>query len=84
MFLYARCEVVASGRNYFEEVLNDPAKFPADGDYEPLLSVPAEAYELKHGERYTYAPITNYESKTNASKWGDNVIRFAWERTAWE
>ena len=36
-FLYARCAVVAEGKEYYEKVLNDPTQMPEDIVFEPLL-----------------------------------------------
>ncbi len=46
-FLYARCCVVANGKDMYEKVLNDPTQMPKDLTFEELLYIPSEAYEQK-------------------------------------
>lgn len=46
-FLYARCAVVAEGKEYYEKVLNDPSQMPEDIVFEPLLYLADDAFELK-------------------------------------
>lgn len=48
-FLYARCAVVASGRELYERVLANPARMPRDVEFESLLYVAASGYERKTG-----------------------------------
>ena len=51
-FLYARCCVVANGKDLYEKVLHDPAQMPKDLTFEALLYLPSEAYEIKTGNHY--------------------------------
>ncbi|MDX2164540.1 MAG: DUF4240 domain-containing protein [Gammaproteobacteria bacterium] len=46
-FLYARCAVIAEGKEYYEKVLNDPAQMPEDIIFEPLLYLADDAFEAK-------------------------------------
>ncbi|MEO0732156.1 MAG: DUF4240 domain-containing protein, partial [Bacteroidota bacterium] len=39
MFLYARCEVVANGKQFYEQVLNNPKDFLENGDLEEPLKL---------------------------------------------
>ena len=44
-FLYSRCVVVANGKDYYYEVLNNPTKMPKDLEFESLLYIACDAYE---------------------------------------
>jgi len=68
-FLYARCAVVAEGKDYYEKVLNDPAQMPDDIVFEPLLYIADEAFEMKMGFPFNYLPTYNYETQSNKSGW---------------
>lgn len=68
-FLYARCVVVANGRDFYASVLADPAKMPQDMEFESLLSLPASAYERKTGKDYEHTPPLSYESFQNLAGW---------------
>jgi len=64
-FLYARCAVVAEGREYYEKVLGDPSQMPDDIVFEPLLYLADDAFELKMGIPFNYVPTYNYETQSN-------------------
>ena len=68
-FLYVRCAVVAEGKQYYEEILNNPSEMPIDIDFEHLLSLADDAYQLKTGKEFNYFPIFNYETHSNAEGW---------------
>jgi hypothetical protein len=68
-FLYVRCGVVAEGKVYYEQIVQNPADLRADLDFEQLLSVAPAAYKLKTGRDFDYLPLYNYESKSNTEKW---------------
>ena len=68
-FLYARCCVVANGRELYEQVLQDPAKMPKDLTFEELLYVPSTAYEQKTGKPYDYSPTYPVETYSNEEGW---------------
>lgn len=68
-FLYARCAVVAEGREYYEKVLNDSSQMPDDIVFEPLLYLADDAFELKMGIPFNYMPIYNYETQSNKTGW---------------
>jgi len=70
-FLYARCAVVASGQDFYEAVLQDPAKMDQDEWFEPLLSLPHDAWHLKHGEQTEYPHFHEvwYETFSNPEGW---------------
>ncbi|MGG2018471.1 DUF4240 domain-containing protein [Bacillus sp. S10(2024)] len=68
-FLYARCVVVANGRDFYYEVLQNPEEMPKDIEFESLLSVAREAYEQKNDEEFDYMPKFDYETYSNKDKW---------------
>jgi hypothetical protein len=68
-FLYARCVVVANGREVYERVLKDPTEMPKDMEFESLLGLAPGAYELKTGEDFEYSTGCSYESFSNPAGW---------------
>lgn len=68
-FLYARCCVVANGKEFYETVLHNPEQMPKDLTFGALLRIPAEAYELKNGKKLMYQPAFIYETYANAEGW---------------
>lgn len=70
-FLYARCVVVANGREFYRAALEDPAKMPKNLEFESLLNLAPRAYELKTGEDFEYSTGCSYESFSNAAGWRD-------------
>jgi hypothetical protein len=70
-FLYARCCVIANGKEMYEEVLRDPALMPKDLTFEALLYVPSDAYERKTGKGYDYSPAFPIETYSNKEGWKD-------------
>ena len=68
-FLYIRCAVVAEGKEYFEQVLANPAEFPDEISFEQLLSLAKKAYEKKTGRKFEYYPATSYETYSNKAAW---------------
>ncbi|MEK7258004.1 MAG: DUF4240 domain-containing protein [Bacteroidota bacterium] len=68
-FLYARCAVIAEGKEYYEKVLNDPTQMPDEIVFEHLLSLGDDAFELKMGFEFNYVPTFNYETQSNKSGW---------------
>jgi len=68
-FLYARCAVVANGREVFDAVIAEPGSFPKGLEFESLLYIAAAAYEKKTGENYTYSPTPSYETYSNQKGW---------------
>ncbi|RNF83227.1 DUF4240 domain-containing protein [Montanilutibacter psychrotolerans] len=70
VFLYARCCVVANGRDFYESVLSDPAEFPEDMDFEALLELASAAYELKSGNAPDFFDTSvSYETFSNQEGW---------------
>lgn len=68
-FLYARCVVVANGKEFYDAVLADPTKMPKDMEFESLLGLASTAYELKTGEDFEYSTGCSYESFSNPAGW---------------
>lgn len=68
-FLYARCAVVANGRDLFYQVLDHPSDMPTEVTFEPLLYVAPEAFQRKTGEKMVYVPLFNYETYSNREGW---------------
>jgi len=68
-FLYARCVVVANGREFYASVLADPANMPQGMEFEAMLSLPAASFERKTGKDYPHIPPVNYESFQNSVGW---------------
>ncbi|MFZ4475712.1 MAG: DUF4240 domain-containing protein [Saprospiraceae bacterium] len=68
-FLYARCAVVAEGKDYYEKVLNDPSQMPNDIVFEPLLYMADDAFEMKMDIPFNYMPTYNYETQSNKAGW---------------
>jgi hypothetical protein len=68
-FLYARCVVVANGRDFYASVVADPASMPQGMEFESLLSLPAAAFERKTGKEYEHVPRISYESFQNPAGW---------------
>lgn len=68
-FLYVRCAVVAEGKAYYEQVLANPAEFPDEISFEPLLNLADKAYEMKLGREFDYHPAISYETYSNKEGW---------------
>jgi Protein of unknown function (DUF4240) len=68
-FLYARCAVIAEGKDYFEKVVDNPTEMPADIVFEPLLHLADDAFEMKMNIPFNYIPTYNYETQSNKSGW---------------
>ena len=70
LFLYARCCVVANGKEYYDSVLADPSEFPEDMDFEALLELAATAYEAKTGKDPEFFETSvSYETFSNTLGW---------------
>jgi Protein of unknown function (DUF4240) len=69
-FLYARCAVVANGRDFYTKVLNKPDLISKENSFEPLLYLAEQAYRLKTGkDDYDYLPCISYETFSNEIGW---------------
>ncbi|HRJ17252.1 MAG TPA: DUF4240 domain-containing protein [Saprospiraceae bacterium] len=72
-FLYARCCVVANGKDAYNSALHNPAQMPKDLTFEALLYLPLEAYERKTGNRYDYTPAYPIETYSNQAGWSEET-----------
>jgi hypothetical protein len=74
-FLYTRAAVVAAGREEYEGVLRNPARFVRYADdlvwAEALLYVPDRAYEQITGDEWDRNTRFSYESFSNKAGWTD-------------
>jgi hypothetical protein len=68
-FLYARCCVIANGKNAFEQVLQNPDMMPKDFTFEALLYLPSTAYTRKTNAKYAYTPAFPIETYSNEKGW---------------
>jgi hypothetical protein len=68
-FLYARCGVVANGKELYQKVLNTPKDMPLDTTFSPLLRIAKKAYERKTDKKMTIAPAFKYETFSNQEGW---------------
>lgn len=75
-FLYARCAVVANGRETYYNILEHPEEMPQDIGFESLLSLPELAWQLCTGkEEWDHLPAYNYETGFNEEGWGELAIK---------
>lgn len=70
-FLYARCWVVAQGREPYETIIADPSRMPKTVDewLESLLYVAAEAWQEKTGDEWDHEPVVSWETGSNEEAW---------------
>ena len=70
-FLYARCLVVANGREFYDAVVADPTLMPKEGDFEAILMLAADAYDRKTGLEWDEIEDTevSYETFANEAGW---------------
>lgn len=68
-FLYARCYVVAQGKEFFERVFGNPEAMPQDQSFEALLRIAARAYKEKTGAPFIYQPAYIIETFANSEGW---------------
>lgn len=71
LFLYARCCVVANGREFYEKILANPAEMPKDMDFESLLYVATTAHEKKTGAELDHLTPESFETFSNKAGWGE-------------
>lgn len=75
-FLYARCYVVAKGREFYEAVKSDPRRMPKSIEQwcEALLYSHRAAWAEQTGNdqsAWPYEATVSYESGSNADLWSD-------------
>ena len=70
-FLYARCLVVANGKEFYDAVHSDPTTMPKDADFEAILMLAAYAYDRKTGLVLDELDETDvsYETFSNEAGW---------------
>jgi hypothetical protein len=68
-FLYARCAVIANGRDYYGKVLGNPEEMPKDAEFEWLLYLADEAFEKKNGEELDHIAEYDFETFSNKAQW---------------
>lgn len=73
LFLYARCAVVAHGKQVFEDVLSNPSKMLKDTEFEILLSLSSKAYYVKMGKEFEYDSGCSYETFSNKEGWSNTL-----------
>ncbi len=69
LFLYARCCVIANGKTFFENALNNPKNMPPDIDFEPLIYLVDDAYEKRMNKEFLYDTSYSYETYSNVEGW---------------
>jgi len=74
-FLYARCYVVAQGKDFYYRVLQNPEEMPEDQTFESLLSLAPAAYRRKTDKKMDHVPAYPIETFSNAEGWdGEGII----------
>lgn len=68
-FLYVRCVALINGPEYYEEILTGKEALDKDMEFEAILTLAQEAYELKTKKDYEYSSPVSYESFANAEGW---------------
>jgi hypothetical protein len=70
-FLYARCFVVALGRDVYQRTREDPELMPKTLDRwcEPLLYAASRAWQLHSGERLRFDTKVSFETGSNTALW---------------
>jgi hypothetical protein len=53
-FLYARCAVVANGKDFYQKILQNPSEMPVEVTFEPLLYLASNAYKRKTGKNFMH------------------------------
>lgn len=75
-FLYARCAVVANGRETYYQILVHPEQMPQDVEFEALLRLPELAWQMHTGKKtWDYIPSYNFETGFNKDGWGPLAIK---------
>ena len=68
-FLYVSCLALINGPEYYDKVLNLQEALDKDMEFEAILYLAQDAYELKTGKDYDYSTTADYESFANAEGW---------------
>lgn len=71
-FLYSRCVALINGKDYYNRVKAGIITTIWKMEFESILYVPANAWELKHGnDDYPYIDELSYETGSNKEGWGE-------------
>lgn len=68
-FLYARCAVIAKGKDCFSQTVKNATAINMEWNAEELLEVASEAYSKKTGEPFDYSSSYDYETYSNRLAW---------------
>ena len=69
-FLYDRCSVLINGRQFYEEVVRTPEKWPVGFEFESLIYLPQQAYARKtKDENYPHRTPLSKETCSNKAGW---------------
>lgn len=68
-FLYARCAALTNGREQYEALLADPTQMPKDLEFESLLYIALQAWEVKTGDEADLVTDVSYETYSNRAGW---------------
>jgi hypothetical protein len=68
-FLYARCVVIANGKDYYYKVLNDPLEMPKDLEFEMILYLAPTAYRKKNNRELDLLLKFDFETYSNKEQW---------------
>ena len=69
-FLYVRCCVVANGKEFYCEVLNNPTEMPKGLDFEALLYLADDAYNKKLNTEEEFIDTKlSFETFSNTEQW---------------
>jgi predicted DNA-binding WGR domain protein len=82
-FLYSRCVMVVNGQKFYEDAVKDPTRMPKDSEFEAVLYLARNAYELKTGEELEVETPVSYESFSNKAGWKRNeATKKGWATSA--
>lgn len=71
-FLYSRCVALINGKDYYNKVKAGKITELWTMEFESLLYVSSNAWELKHGnDDFPYRDELSYETGSNKKGWGD-------------
>ncbi len=73
-FLYARCCVVANGRDFFDHIRKNPAEMSLDLLFAPLLRIPGEAFFRQIGKYMNHVWAYPIETFSNPDGWPKHQI----------
>lgn len=80
-FLYSRCVMLVNGREAYEAAVKDPTLMPQGSEFEAILYLAREAYQLKTGEELDVDAPVSYESFSNKEGWAPTAATKAGKAT---